>query len=110
MKGIGQLWEYIGELREESVKRREKAKTHFSVIEDVYQQLSFFCCPNHVLDPEYQRDISKYVYCNDLGVSPYAGSYDDQPKIWIDKYFTIKNAIQLRESIHRKEIERKNGR
>ena len=56
-------------------------------------QLPFFSCRNIVLDTNAQKDISKYIYCSDFGMSPYRGSYGDQPKKWIDKSFLIKKLI-----------------
>ena len=56
-------------------------------------QLPFFACRDIVLDANAQKDISKYIYCSDFGISPYRGSYGDQPKKWIDKSFLIKKLI-----------------
>ena len=110
MTDINDVWEYIEQLQTQSGERRKKNTTSFSVTEDVYQQIPFFTCPNHLLNSKCQSDISKYVYCTDTNTPVYDGSYYKQPQIWIHKHFTIKNALSLRESIYRKEIERNNGR
>tara|TARA_Y100001963_G_scaffold58172_1_gene81426 strand:- start:4754 stop:4957 length:204 start_codon:yes stop_codon:yes gene_type:complete len=56
-------------------------------------QLPFFACKNIVLDEKCQKDIARYVYCNDFGTPPYKGDYGKQPKKWIDKSFLIKKII-----------------
>ena len=56
-------------------------------------QLPFFACRNIVLDEKYQKDIARYVYCNDFGTPPYKGDYGNQPKKWIDKSFLIKKIM-----------------
>jgi hypothetical protein len=39
----------------------------------------------------------------DFGISPYNGSYGDQPKKWVDKFFIIKNALnKVQERMNRK--------
>ena len=60
---------------------------------EIYEQLPFFCCYDIILDEQYQKDISKYVYCNETGVQPYKGSYGKTPSIWIDKFWIIKDMI-----------------
>jgi len=56
-------------------------------------QLPFFVCGNFFLDREYQRDIERYIYCEQFGVPPYEGDYGSQPAVWIEKAFTIKSAL-----------------
>ena len=60
-------------------------------------QLPFFACKNVIFDEDIQKDIQRYVYCKDNNVPPYAGSYDDQPALWIDRYFIIRNAFAKKE-------------
>ena len=60
-------------------------------------QLPFFACRNIVLDEKAQKDIARYVYCSDFGISPYQGSYGDQPKKWINKCFVIKKLMNIKE-------------
>ena len=73
----------------------------------VSKQLPFFSCMNALLDPNSKKDIEKYIYCKDLGISPYKGSYGEQPKKWVDKMFLIKNALARKEAQVMKEA--KNG-
>ena len=65
----------------------------FDIASSISSQTPFFSCNNVFLSKDYQKDISTYVYCKDLSISPYKGSYGEQPKKWVDKYFIIKNAM-----------------
>jgi len=67
----------------------EKEGKSFDVAKSIMAQLPFFSCKNIVLDDKSQKDIAKYIYCNDFNVQPYKGSYGEQPKIWIEKSFII---------------------
>ena len=75
----------------------EKGKG-FDIAKSIMAQLPFFSCRNIILDTNAQKDISKYIYCSDFGISPYRGSYGDQPKKWIDKFFIIKKLISNQNS------------
>jgi hypothetical protein len=55
--------------------------------------LPFFCCKNVVQSREIQKDIERYVYCEQFNIPPYSGSYGDQPAKWVDRAFIIKNAL-----------------
>jgi hypothetical protein len=44
-----------------------------------------------------QKDIERYIYCKEFGIQPFNGSYGEQPAIWVDKAFTIKNAFAKKE-------------
>ena len=59
--------------------------------------MPFFTCKNHLLDKNIQKDIARYIYCKDLGISPYKGSYGEQPANWVDSFFVIKNAFAKKE-------------
>ena len=61
--------------------------------------MPFFCCYDKVLDNEMQEDISKYKYCTDTGTPAYSGAYGDMPKKWIDKFYIIRKALNLRDEI-----------
>ena len=71
----------------------EKEGKSFDVAKSTMAQLPFFSCKNMVLDEKSQKDIAKYIYCNDFNVQPYKGSYGEQPKIWIEKSFIIKKLM-----------------
>ena len=54
-----------------------------------------------------QKDISKYVFCDDTKTSPYPGDYSNIPSIWFEKHFIIKQAISILHDIKRDEIRKK---
>tara|TARA_R100000278_G_scaffold17008_1_gene17095 strand:- start:285 stop:725 length:441 start_codon:yes stop_codon:yes gene_type:complete len=87
------VWDVIRILIEETENMNEEMGKSFDIASSISQQLPFFCCVNNILNNSSQKDISQYIYCTDLGVSPYSGSYGNQPKKWIDKFFLIKNAL-----------------
>ena len=66
--------------------------------QSINAQLPFFTCKNIIFDKDIQKDIQRYVYCTDNNVPPYKGAYDDQPALWVDRYFLIKKAFAKRES------------
>ena len=76
----------------------DKQGKSFDIASSISQQLPFFCCQNIVLDKTHQKDIAKYIYCNDVGISPYKGDYGSQPKKWVDKFFIIKSVLSGIES------------
>ena len=86
----------VVDLLVEETRVNNKAN-NFDVAYSVAQQLSFFCCKNHFLDKEYQDDIKRYMYCKDYSIPAYPGSYNDQPKIWIDKSNVISHAVNISE-------------
>ena len=69
----------------------------FDVALSVSKQLPFFSCMNVVYDKDIQKDIEKYVYCKEFGISPYPGSFGEQPKRWVDRMFMIKRALAKKE-------------
>ena len=83
----------------------------FDVALSVSKQLPFFSCMNVVYDRDIQKDIEKYVYCKEFGISPYPGSFGEQPKRWVDRMFMIKRALSKKEQamIDKKNREVKNG-
>ena len=76
-----------------------KKGKEFDVSQSINAQLPFFSCMNHVIDKKTQRDIQRYLYCKELGISPYKGSYGEQPAKWVDKFFLIKRALAKKEKI-----------
>ena len=60
--------------------------------------MPFFTCRNIFYDKSIQRDIQRYIYCNETSVPPYEGGYNKQPAIWIDRYFIIKKAFAKKEN------------
>ena len=104
-KSVEDINEVIQELINEAKYYNEKGKK-FDVATSVAKQLPFFCCSNYVINKEYQRDIQRYIYCNETGTLAYNGSYGEQRSLWIQKYFILKNAFAYQD---KNLIEKKNG-
>ena len=83
----------------------------FDVALSVSKQLPFFSCMNILYNQEAQKDIEKYIYCKEFGISPYPGSFGEQPKRWVDRAFSIKKALAKREQsmVDKQNREIKNG-
>ena len=86
------VWDVIDLLVEETKQMNNKGN-EFDIAKSVDAQLPFFACKNALYDKYIQRDIARYLYCDQFNVPPYSGSFDDQPVTWIDKAFIIKNAL-----------------
>ena len=69
----------------------------FDVALSVSKQLPFFSCMNILYNQEAQENVAKYIYCKEFGISPYPGSFGEQPKKWVDRAFLIKKALAKRE-------------
>ena len=69
----------------------------FDIPSSVSQQLPFFSCMNIVLNNEFQKDISQYLYCKEFNIPPFLGDYGMQPHRWINKVNIIKVAMNKRE-------------
>tara|TARA_Y100000310_G_scaffold254853_1_gene262039 strand:- start:3257 stop:3526 length:270 start_codon:yes stop_codon:yes gene_type:complete len=78
----------------------------FDIASSVSQQLPFFSCMNIILNRESQRDISQYLYCKEFNVPPFSGDYGIQPYKWINKMNIIKVAMEKREKLMVKKIQR----
>jgi|TARA_R100000049_G_C1913296_1_gene60136 hypothetical protein len=91
------VWDVIDLLIDETEQANYEGKS-FNIAESVMAQLPFFACNNLILNKDAQKDISRYIYSKDFGISPYKGSYGEQPQRWIEKSFTIKNLIERQKS------------
>lgn len=95
-----------------SIKKEAKSlkinRDDFNPLLDVYHQLPFFACKNHILEPRFQRDITKYIYCEDTGIKPHSGDYGDTPAIWKQKHFLIKRSLSILQEQQRQKILDKN--
>jgi hypothetical protein len=47
-----------------------------------------------MLDSNSQKDIARFMYARQFKISPYKGSYGDQPKKWVEKSFLLTNLIE----------------
>ena len=114
IKNDHDLWQYILNLQlEAQTNKNTKGRGLSNVIIDIFEQLPFFCCVNKIKDKSLQRDVQKYTYCKEANTRPYTGTYGDTPKIWVDKFFILRNlydkyASRLQQKRQR-EIKAKNG-
>ena len=91
------VWDVIDLLIGEVYENNQKGK-EFDVAQSINSQLPFFTCRNIIYDKEIQKDIQRYLYCNECNVPPYKGDYGEQPALWVDKYFIIKKSLAKREN------------
>ena len=70
----------------------------FNIGESVMAQLPFFACNNILLDRESQKDIARFIYSRDFNISPYEGSYGEQPAKWVAKAFLLKSLLERQKS------------
>lgn len=103
------IWNYILKLKEESFYI-SKTKSWNSMIKDVFHQIPFFTCTNHFISEKNQKDISKYLYCEDTKTPPNPGAYGDTPSIWKEKHFLIKGAMSILYQDKRAQIKNKHGK
>tara|TARA_R110002020_G_scaffold237025_1_gene449301 strand:+ start:1350 stop:1733 length:384 start_codon:yes stop_codon:yes gene_type:complete len=82
------------ELLKEEVYLNNKEGGSFNVAQAIVKQLPFFTCKNVLFSEQAQKDISRYVYANNFNISPYKGSYGEQPYKWVQKSFLIKKLIE----------------
>jgi hypothetical protein len=90
--------EEIMELLVDEVKQSNKEGSNFNIAESVVRQLPFFACPNVLINRQAQKDISRYIYSQQFGISPYKGTYGEQPHKWVEKSFLIKNVIERKKA------------
>jgi len=57
-------------------------------------QLPFFACKNMMLDKDAQKEIERFMYARQFKISPYKGSYGEQPKKWVQKSFILSNLVE----------------
>ena len=90
------VWNVVDLLIEEVHENNTKGK-EFDVSQSVNAQLPFFSCWSHLYDISIQKDINRYMYCSEFDVPPFKGSYGEQPSLWTQKAFIIKNALAKRQ-------------
>ena len=100
------VWDAIEKVIEETRNQNEEGYT-FDIASSVSAQLGFFACRNVIYDKNCQKDIMKYIYCKEQGISAYPGVFGEQPKRWVDKFFTIKSALAKLEEKQIKQAQRK---
>jgi len=96
-KGEKDVWKVIDSLIDETKMLNTTKGEDFDIALAVSAQLPLFACPNVVFDEQANKEIGRYIYCMDFGISPYNGSYGEQPNRWLDTYKIIKHATQVAE-------------
>ena len=91
------VWQVIDLIIKETIEFNLAEKREFDIAKSIATQLPFFACSRAIYDPSAQKDIERYIYCKEFGVSPYPGSFEEQPFDWIEKVFVIKSAIRKKE-------------
>ena len=92
------IWDVIDLIIEETKEVNEEQGKDFDIAESVISQISFFACPNVLLDNKIYKDIQRYLYCEKFGIPPYKGTYGEQPFKWVNRSFAIKSAIAKKEN------------
>ena len=88
-----EVWNIIRLLIDET-KQHIKEGSNLHIAESVMAQLPFFACSNMIIDENAQKDISRFMYAKQFKISPYKGSYGEQPKKWVDKSFMFTYIIE----------------
>ena len=88
-----EVWDVIRFLIDET-KQHIKEGSNLHIAESVMAQLPFFACSNMIIDENAQKDISRFMYAKQFKISPYKGSYGEQPKKWVDKSFMFTYIIE----------------
>ena len=101
------VWNIVDLLIKEINESNKKGK-EFDVAQSINAQVPFFACRNILFDKNIQRDIQRYIYCKELGISPFKGHYGDHPALWIDRFFLIKSSFAKKESLMAKKMKKDN--
>ena len=96
------VWRVVKLLKGEVVQLNTQGKNK-DLPYSIYQQLPFFTCPNNLLDPQAQSDISRYVAATDLKIPAYSGSYGQYPNKYINKFHIIKTTLSKKAEIMSKQ-------
>ena len=88
-----EVWNIIRLLIDET-KQHIKEGSNLHIAESVMAQLPFFACSNMIIDENAQKDIARFMYAKQFKISPYKGSYGEQPKKWVDKSFMFTYIIE----------------
>ncbi len=96
-ENVDDVWQVISLLREEAINFNEQQGKSFDIVESIIAQIPFFTCLNHIRNDKYLKLINKYLYCTETGTPAHKGDYGEQPAIWVEYFFIIKNALAKKE-------------
>ena len=88
-----EVWDVIRLLIDETQEHINEG-SNLHIAESVMAQLPFFTCTNMVMDNQSQKDIARFMYARQFKISPYKGSYGEQPKKWVEKSFMLNHLIE----------------
>ena len=88
-----EVWDIIRLLIDETQEHINEG-SNLHIAESVMAQLPFFACGNMMIDNNAQKDIARFMYARQFKISPYSGSYGEQPKKWVEKSFLLNNLIE----------------
>ena len=91
------VWDVIRLIIDETKEENKKGRS-FNIAGSIMAQLPFFACPNMIVDNKSQQDISRFMYARQFKISPYKGSYGDQPKKWVEKSFLLTSLIETQKA------------
>ena len=92
-----EVWDVIRLLIDETQEHINEG-SNLHIAESVMAQLPFFTCGNMMIDKNAQKDITRFMYARQFKISPYRGSYGEQPKKWVEKSFILNNLIERRKA------------
>ena len=92
-----EVWDVIRLLIDETQEHINEG-SNLHIAESVMAQLPFFACGNMMIDKNAQKDIARFMYARQFKISPYRGSYGEQPKKWVGKSFILNNLIERRKA------------
>ena len=88
-----EVWDVIRLLIDET-KENIKEGSNLHIAESVMAQLPFFACGNMIIDQNAQKDIARFMYSREYKISPYKGSYGEQPQKWVEKSFLLSHLLE----------------
>ena len=92
-KNNDDVWEVVDLIIEETREMNAKHGKSFDISASVQSQLPFFACNNIIFYKKIQKDISRYIYCENFKTPAYPGCYGEQPARWVQKSYIIKKAL-----------------
>lgn len=102
---IEDIWNHINDLKKEGMEMSNGQVKE--TVKSVFYQLPFFCCPDNFIEPKFQKDIEKYLYCEDTKTPAFPGHYGSIPNIWIEKHFIIKQSLSILNKMKMEQFKRK---
>jgi hypothetical protein len=91
------VWEVIDLLIEETIILNKVKGNNFDITTNVFSQIPFFTCFNHIRDNKYIKLINRYIYSIETSTPAYSGAYGEQPFKWVEYFFIIKHALAKKE-------------